>query len=282
MLKLFLFILFLISSNLHFAQSLKGDPKFFELYRQVLAREGALEEFEALHDTLVQMQIDNTIDKIRVNSIGKELKFWRSQITEKTYTVKKGDHLWGISARKDTYNDGKKWVNIYNANKNAIVNPNVIYEKQNFKLPGIFEEVSPNENMAELLNQASDGRQIEENIFNLPVTIYESLELQGMVIDNTQSKIGKDFFELFFKFWQYPEESSNHTITISEKPLPRLGSQITVAVNDNEIINQFIQPKYEAIEEFAALCADFTLNYIQNYQLIQNELNGQDIQGSGI
>lgn len=52
---------------------------------------------------------------------------------ETTYTVKKGDTLWNIA--KKTYGDGKKYTVIYEANKDKISNPNLIYTGQVLTIP---------------------------------------------------------------------------------------------------------------------------------------------------
>lgn len=50
-----------------------------------------------------------------------------------TYTVKKGDTLWGIA--KKYLGNGAKYTQIYNANKSKISNPNLIYVGQVLTIP---------------------------------------------------------------------------------------------------------------------------------------------------
>jgi len=53
----------------------------------------------------------------------------------KLYEVKKGESLWRISGHKNVYNDPSKWKKIYEANKNKIANPNVVYPGQQLVIP---------------------------------------------------------------------------------------------------------------------------------------------------
>ncbi len=55
--------------------------------------------------------------------------------TNKTYTVQKGDCLWNIA--KKFYGNGSKYTVIYNANKDKIKNPNLIYPGQVLTIPAI-------------------------------------------------------------------------------------------------------------------------------------------------
>jgi nucleoid-associated protein YgaU len=53
---------------------------------------------------------------------------------ERTYTVVAGDTLSKIA--KHEYGDATKWHRIYEANKDTIKNPDLIYPGQRFKIPG--------------------------------------------------------------------------------------------------------------------------------------------------
>ena len=52
----------------------------------------------------------------------------------KTYIVVKGDSLSKIAKRE--YGDSDKWRTIYEANKDLIKDPNLIYPGQELKIPG--------------------------------------------------------------------------------------------------------------------------------------------------
>jgi nucleoid-associated protein YgaU len=53
---------------------------------------------------------------------------------EKTYTVVAGDTLSKIAKRE--YGDAAEWKRIFEANKDTIKNPDLIYPGQTFKIPG--------------------------------------------------------------------------------------------------------------------------------------------------
>lgn len=53
--------------------------------------------------------------------------------TSRTYTVKRGDCLWNIA--KKYYGKGNQYTKIYNANKDKIKNPNLIYPGQVLTIP---------------------------------------------------------------------------------------------------------------------------------------------------
>jgi hypothetical protein len=51
------------------------------------------------------------------------------------HVVKKGECLWWIAEYEDIYNDPFMWPLIYNANKNQIKDPDLIYPDQRLEIP---------------------------------------------------------------------------------------------------------------------------------------------------
>jgi nucleoid-associated protein YgaU len=74
------------------------------------------------------------------NQMQAELDAWVEAPKEVNYTVVKGDCLWNIAKKPVFYGNGFAWPNIYNANRDKIKNPNLIYPKQEFKIPKLTEE----------------------------------------------------------------------------------------------------------------------------------------------
>jgi nucleoid-associated protein YgaU len=60
--------------------------------------------------------------------------------TDINYLVVKGDCLWKIAGKKDHYQNGFAWPKIYQANRDQIKNPNLIFPKQNFKIPSLTQD----------------------------------------------------------------------------------------------------------------------------------------------
>ncbi len=89
------------------------------------------------------------------------------------------------------------------------------------------------------------------------------LELDGMIHDDTRSKIGRDFFDVFYSEWQPPDNARNYAVRINELPAPNMGTTIIIKVNHTEIFNMRLQPRYDFIEEVARVAARRTYQYVQ-------------------
>ena len=89
------------------------------------------------------------------------------------------------------------------------------------------------------------------------------MEVDGMVLDETISKIGRDFYNVFYQYWSGPEKAYNYTITIAEKPAPSLGTIVTVKVNDTYTYQSRLQPRYELIEEAGKAAVRYSYSHLQ-------------------
>ncbi len=110
----------------------------------------------------------------------------------------------------------------------------------------------------------------------------QDLEIDGLIIDRTKSKLGHDFYQLFYSNWEAPYGIKGYDIVISEKPLPGRGSLVQLKVRGTLIFNQRLTPRYADIKKMANIAIQVTLNYLYNYENYQRQLSGEDMKGSGI
>ena len=70
-----------------------------------------------------------------------------------------------------------------------------------------------------------------------------ALGLDGLVVDETQTRIGRDFYDAFYRQWQAPEGARGFTVSVQEKPLRGQGILIAVRVNDELAFQARLQPR---------------------------------------
>jgi curli production assembly/transport component CsgE len=108
------------------------------------------------------------------------------------------------------------------------------------------------------------------------------IEIDGLLVDDTKTKTGKDFYDLFYGSWEAPSGAKNYTITVSEKPFRLTSTQIIVSINENPVYQAILQPRQDIIEALSSDAITTTQSYLANYEEIMKQLNGDDMAGSGI
>jgi len=223
-----------------------------------------------------------TIQKVKTEQ--DSLKYNCSDTTI-IYTVKPGDNLWDISSK--LLGDGFGWREIYDNNKEKIIDPEHLIPNQKLRIIISYINVSPPsitpQNLTKNKKKISNSSNASIQAQNMQNTSMDGDPgIGGLVIDRTQSKWGRDFVDLFNKNFNPPAFMKNYTIVIEEKPLPRFGTVILIKVNGNYIFQKFIQPRYETIKKDAEKGTEMALSYLANYRQIQKELQGEDLKGTGI
>ena len=128
---------------------------------------------------------------------------------------------------------------------------------------------------------ASLKKMVEQVVKQSQSNDYE-IEIDGLVVDDTKTRNGKDFYDLFYRSWEAPPGAKNYTITIAEKPFRLSSTLIIVSINDNTVYQSVLQPRQEIVEFLTREAIAMTQDYLANYEEIMQLLNGDDMTGSGI
>ena len=120
-----------------------------------------------------------------------------------------------------------------------------------------------------------------------------SLGETSLILDNSRTKVGKDFYDLFYKHWtalstqtdstQLPNSTSvDVIIVIDEIPSPGSANQILISIDDEPVWQQFVQARYELLEADALYALEAVRQYLATYQETQQQLGSKDQKGSGV
>ncbi|HHH49915.1 MAG TPA: hypothetical protein ENK52_02930, partial [Saprospiraceae bacterium] len=115
-----------------------------------------------------------------------------------------------------------------------------------------------------------------------PKITLDALEIDGLILDETRSKIGRDFYEIFFNKWSQPLGAKDFLITIKEMPARGIGARISIQVNGNIILYRFLQPRTELIEEQANISISYVKRYLMRNEDMKQDLEAGDQMGNGI
>ena len=117
------------------------------------------------------------------------------------------------------------------------------------------------------------------NKFEQPVRNSADLEIDGLVVDETITKMGSDFYDIFQRQWEAPPMAKNFTIKIKELPARGNSALIQVSINDQNILEQQMQPKYDLIEEIATYAVGLAYEHlVQDHLQQQLEAEGKKAQ----
>lgn len=191
-----------------------------------------------------------------------------------TYIVKKGDTLSNISQR---FGNKNFWKSIFDGNRDLILDPNVIYPGQVLRIPSSIslpelKKASTQEEQKKPSNTSSGADADSMEVQN-PTSMEEKfreafkevvaqeekeeegelatnvLELGGLVINKTKTKMGSEFFYAFNDNWKHPEEAGNFMLEITEQPSPSMGTIIVVRVDNRVVFKTRLSPRMASLEK---------------------------------
>ena len=177
------------------------------------------------------------------------------------------------------------------------------FEQPRFAIVSEIDEVVENESTEEETTAEAAKRTVEEEttaapekISGLIAKIEEEraatkeeiaaeeelmLEITGLIIEETMTRIGYEFYEYFFLFWEAPEvEVKDYNILISEMASPMWGSWVKVNVDETTVWSKMLKPRSEEIEDAVKIAIEATKQYLYNYE--QYQFQTEDMVGTGI
>lgn len=94
-----------------------------------------------------------------------------------------------------------------------------------------------------------------------------SAQIEGLIIDKTKTKIGRDFYELFYiavEPLMTPDKKLD--LTVEEFVDPQFGSRIFIFINENLIYQNFVSSRFDDIEEKVKEASELVKYYLFNWK----------------
>lgn len=121
---------------------------------------------------------------------------------------------------------------------------------------------------------AKDSLEINQDFFSKKISTVEKdeiFELKGLTIDETKTKVGKDFYDLFYIQYSQIPDKSNSAITISELPMRGTSGQISIQIDDKVVYSFVTNPSEDFLKEQISNSLRFIKDFNAKKNLIKNE-----------
>jgi curli production assembly/transport component CsgE len=91
-------------------------------------------------------------------------------------------------------------------------------------------------------------------------------DAEGFVLDQTLTKPGRDFYELFYNTFQTITGLRDYTIVLSERPIRGTSTLISMNVNDTDLFEIPLPTRAEQIEEAVTDAVEIARGYLSEQQ----------------
>jgi hypothetical protein len=108
--------------------------------------------------------------------------------------------------------------------------------------------------------------------------------LGGLLLDQTKTKLGKDFFYLFYSYFKPPAENNSYLLTVREQ-LSQIGgrnTRVQITLNDVVIFQRFLSPRTDLIKDAAIVALDRVHNILNSGANVSREIDESSINGTDV
>ena len=111
-------------------------------------------------------------------------------------------------------------------------------------------------------------------------------EIKGLILDETQTHVGRQFYEYFTSYWVEPRDFKDYSIKVGERASAKWGDWVWVLITvgpyrDRMVFRSVIKPNTTDVEEKALEAVRKTLGFIAYYKKIKGNIKEEDLKGDG-
>ncbi len=107
-------------------------------------------------------------------------------------------------------------------------------------------------------------------------------DLTGLVIDNTISPFGSQFYNKFYLRWDPPTIKKDYNIYIEEKTNPSFGFIIIIKVDEYIVWQKRLKPRLSEIESAVINSIKNIKAFLESYEENLKQLSQYDLRGNGL
>lgn len=113
-------------------------------------------------------------------------------------------------------------------------------------------------------------------------SVSDALEIDGLIINETRTKSGRDFYGFFYKNWQPPAQAENYSITFKEYPSRGRAARVGVEVNGKLVYKTVLQPRLDLLEMAANQAIGIVKKHLIDQKNMKAQMGSDDQSGSGL
>lgn len=107
-----------------------------------------------------------------------------------------------------------------------------------------------------------------DNYYNQVESNQNEFVIRGLVTDHTKSKLGKDFFDIFYNSYNLLDQKYPFLIEIYEFPPQGRNSKVEIYVEDKVLATFMLNPSEEYLKELNSYIFRQLINYDKNRKII--------------
>ncbi len=128
----------------------------------------------------------------------------------------------------------------------------VLMDSDTLAYSASVEEEKPEEEFKEDISEEVDYEGQEDS----------GLEFGGLVIDNTRTRVGRDFYDIFYSLWEAPTGAGDYIIKMEELPGRGRATRLVVWLDDEEVVEANLRPNYDYLEGLAGYVESRLMNIL--------------------